>query len=502
MSNIISYHNFMFPFRFDKIIECFDDRHQYYKNKEFDERVLIDNKFKKSLEDNNWKYKKFNINNSLDYNEIAYYYDFVKDSLFNIKDFDEKDKATSYYFTKNIQENSKYIIKISKKEYILNLTSISLRIFDTGVGILSFETENINYSDIKDILKINDFGRRIYPQFLGDNFNIDATQNAFLPEYLEVNGIKEDFNREYKKLDIELASFITEILGDTFSTQKSKKNKYFIQPLLDDRMFVLCWYGSGKASNEIKRNWKENDNWYKFVFIDGVEKMVQDNSMQNKLIEQSTYTRWNDYGTFYGITRYSFVCLTDRKFFGTNIISNHIKTIYFQLIILLLAQRGSILRFSDEITAISDINQEDEISKNISVLYKNYLRFKNKLYFKEVTAQEQGIELYDKAREIMRIDSDITDLSNEILSLNSYAFFLEEREEKKQMNKLTKLGTIFLPGTFIAGVFGMNIFPENFLNNIITGFVLAFGSIIGLTYYLAKINDISIKDFFTKDKNE
>ena len=37
-----SYHNFLFPFRFDKIVKPFNDKHEFYKNNTFDERVKID----------------------------------------------------------------------------------------------------------------------------------------------------------------------------------------------------------------------------------------------------------------------------------------------------------------------------------------------------------------------------------------------------------------------------------------------------------------------------
>jgi Mg2+ and Co2+ transporter CorA len=138
------------------------------------------------------------------------------------------------------------------------------------------------------------------------------------------------------------------------------------------------------------------------------------------------------------------------------------KTMYFQMVTLLLVQRASILRFSDEITAISDVRGEESPSvKNISILYKNYLRFVNKLYFKEVTAQDQGIELYDKAIEILNIKRDIEDLRQEIGTLNGYAFLEQEREEKEEMKKLTLFGTYLLPPTIVAGFFGMNVFGKD-----------------------------------------
>ncbi len=486
--NIISYHNFMFPFRFDKIVESFSDRHEFYKNTSFDKRVQIDDDFKNTLEKNSWKYEKFEVKNHLDYNEMVYFHDFVKDSLFNTKDFEEG--ATSYYFEKKIDSNATLELKIKDKEpYVLKLEGINLRLFDTGVGILSFEVENYDYNKVDDILKINDYGRRVYPQFLGDGFSTEPTRGAFLPEYIKVNGIEERFCSLYK--EIKLAKYIVDILGESFTTDKSKKDSYYLQSIIDDRMFVLSWYGND-AFVSCTQNSIENKNWYKYVFVDGNDITVQDDEMQKEFIGKATYKRWNKYGTFFGITRYSFVCLSENNDWTRNTLPlPHMKTMYFQMTSLLLAQRASLLRFSDEITAISDVRGENSPSiENISILYKNYLRFVNKLYFKEVTAQDQGIELYDKALDILNIKRDIEDLRMEIGSLNGYAFMEQEKEEKDEMKKLTTLGTYLIPPTLVAGFLGMNVFGNKLENGWwILGAIVAIG-----------VSPFIVKYFIKKEK--
>ena len=450
----------MFPFRFDKIgeksfgdkQESYRDKHEFYRDKSFDERVKIDEVFQTSLEKDAWEYQKFEVKNHLDYNELVYFHDFVKDALFNTENVEEG--ATSYFFEKKIEDDAKFELKVKDLDlYSLDLTGITLRLFDTGIGILSFEIENRDYFNVKDVLIINDYGRRVYPQFLGDGFSTYPTKGAFLPEYVKVNGIEERFCDLYK--EIKLAKYIQEILGESFSTDKSKTNTHYLQPIIDDRMFVLCWYGND-AFTTCTQESIENENWYKYVFVDAKDLTVQDDEMHQELIKKATYKRWNKYGTFYGITRYSFVCLSNSDF-----PLPHMKSIYFQMITLLLVQRASLLRFSDEITAISDVRGENPSSEKIASLFKNYLRFVNKLYFKEVTAQDQGIELYDKAIDILNIKRDIEDLRQEIGTLNNYAFLEQEREEKEEMKKLTLFGTYLLPPTVVAGFFGMNVFGKN-----------------------------------------
>ena len=512
-SEVYSYHNFMFPFRFDKILKqkdkVFIDKHEYYRDNSFDDRVKIDDKLKKSLDDSGWKYEKYEPtdDDNLAYNERVYFHDFVKDSLYNTQDFKENNKATSYYFSKKVTEWDTFTIKIKEgKSYLLTITNLSLRVFDTGVAILSIELENKKHSQsfIDDILKINDFGRRIYPQYLSkydakSPYWTEATKDSLLADSIGVclDGVlvEENFNDTYKTVpkDIEIASYIMDILGDTFTRDKNKVNKYYIQPSVDDRMFVICWYGNSVMSESLKKYKYIEDEaisgkWYEYVFVDGQGKMVQSPRMQTKLIEESTYDRWMEWGTLYGMTRYSFVSLTNEAWFPKNVLLPHIQTMYFQMFTLLLAQRASILRFSDEITAISDI-ENDHLEDKTTSLYKNYIRFVNKLYFREITSQDQGLEIYNQARGILKIDDDIKDLDNEIEELHRYVSMKEEEKRTKKMDKLSQLGYIFLPPTLIAGIFGMNVFDSSIETE--TWIVNAF-TLMALS--------IAVTLFFTKGK--
>jgi len=138
----------------------------------------------------------------------------------------------------------------------------------------------------------------------------------------------------------------------------------------------------------------------------------------------------------------------------------HMKTMYYQMVVLSLMQRASILRFSGEVTAISELDDEDTQLKEIKHINKAYLKFINSMYFREVTAQEQGIELYDMIQEHMRIERDVKDLNREIDELYQFAKLLEDEKERNKTNKHTWLATIFLPAMLISGILGMNIWEE------------------------------------------
>jgi len=123
-----------------------------------------------------------------------------------------------------------------------------------------------------------------------------------------------------------------------------------------------------------------------------------------------------------------------------------------------LVQRASILKFSDEVARVSIMAETKDLGQQVNSLYKQYIRFVNKVYFREVTAEEQGIELYDLLQEKMRIDKNVTDLDKEINELHNYLNIVEESRRNNYLEVLTKLGAAFMIPTFIVGFFGMNMF--------------------------------------------
>lgn len=443
--NIISYHNFMFPF-------------------------IFDNNNKKEI-DKQWNYKNFVTNNQKSFNEKVYFYKHVQDALFNTKGKDEKKFISKYYEYEESQGT--YVIDCKKGNFELELDGISLRVFNTGVAILSFNLLNTKYEALNDVLAINDFGRRIYPQFLGENFTKE-TQESFLANSIGLNLENkevivenfEDYN-DFSKLKngVKLPSFIEKLIGNSFSD---------IRYVIDDRMFVISQYHNDDLINTMNKYddknkqycYENNDLWYQYLFIDGNGKNCQSKHMSQKLIKESTYDRWIEWGTLFGLSRYSFVTLTGSEF-GKNILLPHMQTMYFQMFSLLLAYRATIIKFADDIQEVTQ-GLPMNISDGTSSLYKNYLDFMNQLYFKEVTAQDQGIELYEQAVKIMKIEVYLKDLDNEISELHTYVEMIAEKRRKKEeelrnqrLEKISELGAVFLPPTLLAGIYGMNIFAFN-----------------------------------------
>jgi len=430
------------------------------------------------------------------YNEANYFYDFVRPVLYG-------DKAAKYqvhYQYKGAQGGQYSIFLTSGEQFHLELDAIGLSFYSTGVGILSFHCYNRTESDSKAILKINQYGRRLVPPFFGTNPD-NVGEQAFFEEAAWESGLTTVQYAELAKsiilrkpdrsvLALEDFSAFSNGNPDLEATPGLLKQLFpplllsslSISPVLDDRMFVVCWYGNDALSNSIQtrdfnQQSDDRDWWYQYIFVDGGNKTCQNEAMTAQSLKDHSNLRWSGYGTLYGVSRYSFVCLTGSldslKRNYASYIPTHVQTTYYKLAELALLQRGCVLRFSDEVTAISDLpDKNPDLGAHVSSLYKQYIRFVNKIYFREVTAQEQGIELYDLLQKHMRIENQVKDLDAEIEELHNYVLLLEEDRRNAKLDILTYIGALFVVPSFVCTYLGL-IVPESLKSPfVLAGFCL------------------------------
>lgn len=184
--------------------------------------------------------------------------------------------------------------------------------------------------------------------------------------------------------------------------------------------------------------------------------------MKEDLLKKSTYFRWQNQGTIFGVSRYSLVALTDKQWFAENILAMHMRTIYSRMFELIIIQRASMLRFSGEVTKVSSLTgaNNKEVAKRIGSLYKEYIRFVNQIYFRSVTVQDQGIELYEMLMNQFASNEQIKDLDGEIGELYQYITLMVDQNRNENGEKLNILAAVFLPATLLTGIFGMNKISE------------------------------------------
>lgn len=506
----ISHHIFIMPFQWD-FFRC-NKKNNCYKtiyDISYQERSCLGAIEKLMLENNSgspctdgknyhksWKRFNLKFDEPSHFNEYTYFYNHVREAMFE-REGDDISEKTLLQYEYDVPCNLQYTINLKKNygitSYKLEVENITLNFYDSGVGVFAFHLTNNTYYDFGDILNINDFGRRIYPQFLTNSSDmLSGAKNSFLAESIVLHSDEGDFNiyedfKYYKsitnvsKKKINLPKHIQCLLGKHFTTKihtaTETENKVLVKPVIDDRMFVLSWYGNDNLiQNLVRHNFSEKENyevynyetsadWYKMIFVDNAEISVKNPNMLTRLNKAHTYERWADNQTLYGISRYSFVILTDTGWFSKNVLFKHLQTMYFQLVTLALVQRVSVLRFSIEVTSLSGLQNDrsrgkPSLTNEIEELHKKYIRFINKVYFREITAQEQGIELYDMLADKMRIHNEVKDLDNEIEELYRYVNNQEANKSNKMLEKLNVMVTIFILPSLILAFFGMNIFKD------------------------------------------
>ncbi|GEM_PF-264756 len=516
---IHSQHIFMFPFninhadikdcissieRLKKIHERLSSKESKWDYKPFE--ILSEPIIYKDQNGNKIKSDLFSPDGIWAYNEYKYFHEYVRDTLFNRNEkgklfTDPENQPISLYYEREVLPTDEMVIYVrkeidSKKEiinYTLKVEHLSLRIFETGIGILSITLYNYCLNDIDSILRINDFGRRIYPQFLGEQNEyypepIDAVKDSFLPEKIVFKSNKIDVTDTFETKDFisvkqkHFAKYIEELLSP-FEIYDNRKDRMLITPIIDDRMFVVCWYENDSVMNrlqkyilndrnQIRNDMDENTNgkygyetdkkWYQYIFVDGNGPLVQNLKMKKDLIAQSSYARFVDTGTLYGITRYSFMCLCKEDGFLYAVIRNHMQKVYYQMAVLLLAQRASILKFNKELESISEDadrmtddnkksnekrknkkNEIKEILKRAERLNKDIILFSNRIWFDEVTPQEQGIELYKLALRNMEIENQYNSLRIKVGQLYDFIRIRLEHQKTDNIEKLTTISIIF-----------------------------------------------------------
>jgi hypothetical protein len=526
-----SVHTFMLPMRWDFLPASFRPSSKRKGDISFDKRTdlqeFVDLLTPRTTESNNkWERIFYRIDEkAANYNELVYYHSHASTNFFDLQHEEEpdqfkvhKNKVSLYFELKNVNPDSDfYKIYVNKgpggipKNYTLKLSGISLHVYTTGVCLLTYTLKNDSFPDAEDILFINEFGRRIYPPFIGEAGKLDTTKDKVLANKIEIkvaafdiNPFAEDFTR------------YTNFKANNIETHKSANKKYNYNAVIDfpktvrhlfaanhfafsageeeksecaiisfrlltsDRMFFQCWYGNNTIASNLSKALIHYDRsegymfaqckfWYAFMYGDRATGNlgVGNRYFMEKQLLDNTYTRWAEYGTLYGFTNDSFVCISqDLKTLKDNCVPDlavHMQTIYYTMAVLNLVQRASALRFSGEVATLADLGKADgdDIFKRIQHLNLNYIEFINKVYYREISPEIQGIEIYNHLQKAMNIVADVNDLKDEVNELHNFSMMKKQDEQSRKSNKLNLIATIFLPASFVASILGIGFIDSN-----------------------------------------
>ena len=400
----------------------------------------------------------------------------------NLSRIPDCDSECSWKDTKKTADNPfRYVIEKSLNDgkcftASLRINDIRLKLFSTGIGMIIFELENYEYRQAEMVNRINDYGRRIYKPYIepiggtdgevnwgcgscADHIRICCGDNIIMESALNEDAVRDP-------LRIELIAPILRLLStgeySVTTDRETDPKKFFIEPMIDDRMFVACFYSNAgfmeKMGERVEGEYRyladaqgmtpgaEQNlarQWYQYLFVDGGMTTCYSRTMLREMLQKHTYDRWIELGTVHGVSEYSLVCACSDEEYRYGLDTPFL-TLYVEMAILALAQRATLLSFERRISDASCGRQK------IRKVQKDYIMFQSRLLLQEVTPQQQGIELYDMLLENLYINKLQKDIESQIEAL----FTLENNENEQSDNLLLAFLAIFsvfeVVGFFVA----------------------------------------------------
>lgn len=291
-------------------------------------------------------------------------------------------------------------IVCSSKTYNLTLKKVELRVYETFVGVLVFHVENNDYSTIKEIREINEFGRHIFPPYFTDAKDV-------CPKSIEVrfkNGhtFKQEFS-QYEHEDespFQLPDFISRILPEELT-----KSAW----LCDDSMFYVTMLNSNVVGiNYPKMNVSAFSGEYDFV-------VTQSN--------MDIYRRKN----------------TDEL--------NFYDTLCVAVAELALAQKACYLWFTKKKSNIAKDLQHGKLSDrnfldNLQQLDKDVLLFANNICYSDISPKRNTNKLYKLLQSRFEIQRRNAELQKDVKQLFQYAEAITDRERNKRMLQLQMIAVV------------------------------------------------------------
>ena len=472
---VYSYHTFLLPFEIlksDNETLCSKKEIENVLNQEYWKRlsgdhlsafdsVISTNGIKKD----NSKKKNNNLIESVvrlvEYNQEQYFHNNVKKAIHDdgksgivseyVFQFDKKNtkRVIITKFCKNIKENLNINDESTNEnkntndnnEYVLKVSNVRLKLFNTGIGILILELCNDLYRNFKSVKDINELGRHISLPYIALESKNIASAQILIWDFLHSDEKEYNFGKKNECFLNEKSpkekTYMVDFLKNIILNKKYRSN-YNFKPSLDDRMFTCCLIQDDGLARVYSRDYiaqKDDDAQfeklskylYEYIYIDKDDSCTAATfNFRKNILNNSLYHRWTEIGTIYGASHTSFVAITREDEFLDTIITWPFLTQYVEIAILVLVQRASILRFQKQIQSNMD-------NKKIQKLQSKYIDYRNQLHFFEVSSQEQGIELYELIQKQLYIKKE-----TEVLEKNLEILY--EKNNVDYGNKFNRFG--------------------------------------------------------------
>ncbi|EIJ43894.1 hypothetical protein BegalDRAFT_3068 [Beggiatoa alba B18LD] len=298
-------------------------------------------------------------------------------------------------------------------------------------------------------------------------------------------------NEEISKTTSQLSGIIMHLLKYFFASTSIEKRLISL-PLPDDRMFVSVAYGlSGTlpktqfAKDEVKRLFSlalyvDHKN---LVFSD-CQEYAYDSEFTKNLLKQHTLSRWEENGTYSGCCSYANAYMGFGGFFSHVIAPSHVPFIYGRMLLVSLFYQMTLRHYNRRISHATEALSTQNKTENFRELRKKFILFTNNYWFREVTNQTQGIEVFELQTKNLGLEKEYALIKDEMERADEYAVTLQT----KNFNKAAfwfALVTLFVT---LFTVDGSDIFILNWLKAFkdTLGLSLSFIAVVWLVIWLKR----------------
>jgi hypothetical protein len=201
------------------------------------------------------------------------------------------------------------------------------------------------------------------------------------------------------------------------------------------------------AAQKAKARPEELGHWVALLNVDHPAHLTP-TAFETTWAEERTYTRWADDGSFYGFASHSGVALVPP--FHEPPIWRQFMTMHFDQTLLLLYLRVTTFRFSQRLSEISGQAVKAARSESGAFLEKfralrwAFALFTNLYQFPLLSSQQQGIEMYEKARKHMDVDALFDEVQREIQTTEEYLDGVVQGEQTDAQVVLSVVATVGL----------------------------------------------------------
>ncbi len=291
------------------------------------------------------------------------------------------------HFVFQLPEKQPRSLKVSGYDELFpELVAIQLHLFPLGIGILSLEVKGKSALSFDKLLNFNEVFR--YPIKAHRDHNLPQISLQIGPKQ-----IPEDIHSCQG-----LAPLVCHFLQD---------GKEALEPLpLNERLLVYSYAALDR--NSLGQDYNLDDLFFKFLFVDRADDPLPDADFRRELLDIHEYRRWRSYvysdspqSIRFGFSRSTGVVMGLESWFFNELVFQHFRTMYYDMALILLFHRTALLKLSSGISAIKFTEPRERRDK-IRRVREHVLEFTNRYWFGEITNPDQGLEMFDHWKKVLR----------------------------------------------------------------------------------------------------